>query len=83
MTSFFGPTRIVSGAGARDDRNRRPRPDDVARLVDPWGNLWWVHERVEDVAVEEMVRRLGDPAVHATMAAYEESLDAEMRRRSG
>src|SRR5690242_9348557 len=34
--------------------------DVVARVHDPYNNLYWVHTRIEDVTPEEMTRRLGD-----------------------
>lgn len=59
-----------------------PVGETVARLSDPWGNLWWLHERVEDLEVTEMIHRMSAPAALETMTAFEESLDAEMRRRA-
>lgn len=56
--------------------------ETVARVTDPWGNLWWLHERTEDVEVTELIRRMGEPAALETMTAFEESLDDEMRRRA-
>ena len=53
-----------------------------ASRCDPWGNLWWVQEHVEEVDVSEMIRRMSDPAIAEVVTAYEGSLDAEMRRRS-
>lgn len=35
--------------------------DLVGRVRDPFGNLWWIQSRIEDLAPEEMERRLGDP----------------------
>ncbi len=73
----------AAAAGCRlvTARTSLPVGDDVARLSDPWGNLWWVHQHVEDTAFEDLLARLQDPAVAETMAAYEASLDAELRRR--
>jgi PhnB protein len=31
--------------------------DRVGRVRDPFGNLWWIQTRVEDVSLEEMERR--------------------------
>src|ERR671912_1371236 len=31
--------------------------DRVGRVRDPFGNVWWIQTRVEDVSVEEMERR--------------------------
>ncbi|MEV4073668.1 VOC family protein [Nonomuraea fuscirosea] len=35
--------------------------DRVGRVRDPFGNLWWIQSRVEEVSAEEMTRRLSDP----------------------
>jgi PhnB protein len=31
--------------------------DRVGRIRDPFGNLWWIQTRIEDVSLEEMERR--------------------------
>jgi PhnB protein len=36
--------------------------DRIARFRDPQGHLWWVHQHVEDVPVDEMMIRFGQPA---------------------
>ncbi|GAA3601422.1 VOC family protein [Nonomuraea rosea] len=35
--------------------------DRVGRIRDPFGNLWWIQTHLEDVAPEELERRLSDP----------------------
>ncbi|MFC8956016.1 VOC family protein [Streptomyces sp. NPDC057101] len=35
--------------------------DEVGRVRDPYGNLWWIQTHIEDVSEEEMARRLTDP----------------------
>lgn len=35
--------------------------DRVGRVRDPFGNLWWIQVRVEEVDEAEMARRLADP----------------------
>lgn len=73
---------ITAGARLVTPRTSLPFGDDVARFTDPWGNLWWVHERVEEVAFEDLLRRMEDPVTQRTMTAFEASLDVELRRRS-
>jgi PhnB protein len=34
--------------------------DRVGRVRDPFGNLWWIQTRVEDVSLEEMERRANE-----------------------
>ena len=36
--------------------------DRVSRFEDPFGNLWWIHQRVAEPTEEEMNARLQDPA---------------------
>lgn len=45
--SVTQPTRVFWG-------------DDVARVRDPFGNLWWIQARMEEVDEEEMLRRAGE-----------------------
>ena len=35
--------------------------DKVGRVRDPFGNLWWLQERLEDVSDEEATRRWNEP----------------------
>lgn len=41
--------------------------DLVGRVRDPFGNVWWVQTRIEDVSPEEMERRFADPRFTAAM----------------
>lgn len=50
----------------------------VARVRDAQGHLWWVHERVEDVAPEEMSRRFAEPTAQDAMAYVQRTLRDEM-----
>jgi PhnB protein len=34
--------------------------DRVGRVRDPFGNLWWIQTRVEDISLEEMERRANE-----------------------
>jgi PhnB protein len=55
--------------------------DKVGRVADPWDNIWWVQERVEDVSEAEMDTRWTDPDYAEAIAYVQRSLDDEMRRR--
>jgi PhnB protein len=46
----------------------------VARVRDPQGHLWWLHERVEDVSPDELGRRLAHPAAQEALAYVQRSL---------
>ncbi|MEV4744165.1 VOC family protein [Streptomyces sp. NPDC049555] len=63
-----------------------PLADDAfgqrgGRIRDPFGNIWWVVARVEDVSEDEMWKRLQDPAYAHVMQAVQETLDAELSGR--
>lgn len=50
----------------------------VARVRDPQGHLWWIHQRVEELDPEEMGRRFADPSFQQAMAYVQESLINEL-----
>ncbi len=46
----------------------------------PQGQLWWVHERVEDVPPEELASRFADPAAQEATAYVQRTLREKMAR---
>jgi uncharacterized glyoxalase superfamily protein PhnB len=48
--------------------------DKVGRVRDPLGNLWWIHERIEEVDQAEAVRRMDDPEWQKRMEYVQGSL---------
>ncbi|MZD08828.1 VOC family protein [Streptomyces sp. SID5785] len=48
------------------------------RIKDPFGNIWWVVSRVEDVSEDEMWKRLRTPVYADAMRVAQETLDAEL-----
>jgi uncharacterized glyoxalase superfamily protein PhnB len=50
----------------------------VARVRDPQGHLWWLHERIEDVAPGELGNRFADPAAQEAMAYVQRTLLEEL-----
>jgi uncharacterized glyoxalase superfamily protein PhnB len=50
----------------------------VARVRDPQGHLWWLHEWIEDVPPEELAGRFGDPVAQEAMAYVQRSLRDEL-----
>jgi PhnB protein len=50
----------------------------VARIRDPQGHLWWLHEVVEDVAPDELANRFADPAALEAMTYVQRTLWEEM-----
>jgi uncharacterized glyoxalase superfamily protein PhnB len=55
----------------------------VARVRDPQGHLWWIHERVEELDPEQLGRRNADPSFQQAMAYVQQSLTNELKRLSG
>ncbi|WP_329331829.1 VOC family protein [Streptomyces sp. NBC_00663] len=54
------------------------------RVRDPFGTIWWVVSRVEDVPEAEMWARLQEPTYAKAMRVAQETLDAELSgRREG
>ncbi|MFE7854778.1 VOC family protein [Streptomyces sp. NPDC057403] len=52
------------------------------RVRDPFGTIWWVVARVEDVSEEEMWKRLREPGYAEVMRVAQETFDAEVGGRS-
>lgn len=52
----------------------------VARVRDPQGHLWWVHERFEDVAPADLAQRFADPGAQQAIAYVQDSLTNELSR---
>ncbi|QBD75577.1 VOC family protein [Ktedonosporobacter rubrisoli] len=55
--------------------------DRGGRVRDPFGNVWWIAARVENVAPEEMQKRAGEQKYLDAMRYAQESFDHEMRNR--
>jgi PhnB protein len=54
--------------------------DRGSRIRDPFGNIWWIQSHVEDVAEDEMARRMGEEFYLALMRISTDTLDREIRR---
>ncbi|HEX2619729.1 MAG TPA: VOC family protein [Phototrophicaceae bacterium] len=57
--------------------------DRVGRIRDPFGNIWWIQTRIEELNLQEMERRASDPTFKDAMQYVEESLDSELSSRKG
>ena len=55
--------------------------EKVGRIRDPWGNFWWVHERMEELGWQEMEKRMHDPVEIENMRYVQESLDLALRQQ--
>ncbi|MBA4023452.1 MAG: glyoxalase [Gordonia sp.] len=56
--------------------------DRGGRVRDPFGNIWWVVSRVEEVPDDEIWRRLALPAYAESMQVAQRTFDREMTGRS-
>lgn len=59
--------------------------DKVGRVADPFGNIWWLQERVEDVSSlnpDDMLIRSKEPSNVKAMKYVEDSLHAELAKRT-
>jgi hypothetical protein len=51
------------------------------RVKDPFGNIWWIITRVEDLSDEEKGQRAGEQKYLDNMAIAIKTFDEEMRSR--
>jgi uncharacterized glyoxalase superfamily protein PhnB len=55
--------------------------DRVGRVRDPFGNIWWIQTRLEELDPEEMARRAQEQTYMAAMQYVQSTLDRELSRR--
>ncbi|MFF9066187.1 VOC family protein [Streptomyces sp. NPDC014891] len=55
--------------------------DRGGRVRDPFGNIWWVVSRVEDVDPDVAWQRMYEPTYAEAMRAAQETLDVELSGR--
>ncbi|MFD8581224.1 VOC family protein [Streptomyces virginiae] len=55
--------------------------DRGGRVRDPFGNIWWVMSRVEDVAPDQAWERMSEPKYAAAMRLAQQTLDAALSGR--
>lgn len=48
--------------------------DRVGRVQDPFGNLWWIQERMVELDLDEMMRRMSQPEFVEAMNYVQSSL---------
>ncbi|WP_327089563.1 VOC family protein [Nonomuraea sp. NBC_01738] len=63
---------VAAGAVSVSEVTHLSFGDLVGRVRDPFGNVWWIQTHIEDVTMEEMIRRASDP-VFAEAMAYMQS----------
>lgn len=59
---------VAAGASVVTELTHLFWGDRVGRVRDPWGNLFWIQERVEEVDPDELERRATDPVFTEAMA---------------
>jgi len=73
---------IELGATAVTDITTLWFGEKVCRILDPFGNLWWINERVEEVDFtnpEEVGRRASTPDAIEGIAYIQQSLDEALK----
>jgi PhnB protein len=55
----------------------------VGRVRDPQGNIYWIHQRVEELDPDEMGRPAGQAEYTEAMGYVQRTLDDAMRARAG
>lgn len=55
--------------------------DRGGRVRDPFGNIWWVVSRVEQVAPDQVWPRMSEPKYAEAMRVAQQTLDAELSGR--
>jgi hypothetical protein len=69
---------VEAGARLVTQPTDLPFGERVARVRDPQGHLWWVHEHLEEVAPTELAQRFADPGAQQAMSYVQDSLTNEM-----
>lgn len=53
--------------------------EKVCRILDPFGNIWWLNQRIEVLEPAEIKRRAATPEAVKAIAYIQKSLDEAMR----
>jgi PhnB protein len=51
----------------------------VCRILDPFGNLWWITQRIEEIEPEEIGRRSSTPEAVKGIVYIQKSLDEALK----
>ena len=73
---------LAAGATRVTEMTNLPFGDRVGRVRDPWGNVWWIHQHLEDVSDKQLAERAGEPEAMAAMRYVQESLAGALTERS-
>src|SRR5262245_22023959 len=66
---------IDAGATRVTKMTDLPSGDRVGRVRDAWGNMWSIHQHIEDVSEDEVAMRASEPAAIKAKRYVEETLD--------
>lgn len=80
-TSAAHDRAVAAGARSVTRPTDVPFGERVARVRDPQGHLWWLHERREDVPAAQLAARFADPSAQEAMAYVQQSLVEELARQ--
>jgi PhnB protein len=69
---------VAAGARVVTRTTELPFGERVARVRDPQGHLWWIHEHFEDVDAADLASRFADPSAQKAMIYVQESLASEL-----
>ncbi|TDU80326.1 VOC family protein [Streptomyces sp. KS 21] len=72
---------VANGATVITEPANSAWGDRGGRVRDPFGNIWWVSSRVEDVAPDRAWQRMSQPEYAESMRIAQETLDAELSGR--
>ena len=53
--------------------------EKVCRILDPFGNIWWLNQRIEELEPAEIKRRAATPDAAKGIAYIQKSLDEALR----
>ena len=59
--------------------------DKVGRVADPFGNIWWLQEHIEEIGSmnpDDVIIRSKEPSAVKAMKYVEDSLNAELAKRT-
>jgi len=73
---------IEMGATSVTDITQLWFGEKVCRILDPFGNLWWLNERVEEIDFtkpEEIAQRASSPDAVANISYIQKSLDEALK----
>lgn len=74
---------VKAGARVVTELSNAAWGDRGARIRDPFGNIWWIMSRIEEVPEEEVWTRMSAPGYAEQMENAQKTFDAELTGRTG